>query len=54
MEDINEQQERNRENEFDEKRKALNEAIQQIKYIYFELKEEIEEVKLNFEIRFRV
>ena len=49
MEDINEQQERNRENEFDEKRKALNEAIQQIKYIYFELKEEIEEVKLNFE-----
>lgn len=47
MEDINEQQERNRENEFDEKRKALNEAIQQIKYIYFELKKEIENFKNN-------
>ena len=40
MEDINEQQEINRENEFAEKRKVLNEAIQQIKDMYFELKDD--------------
>ena len=49
MEDINEQQEINRENEFTKKRKVLNEAIQQIKDMYFELEEEIEKVKSNFE-----